>query len=395
MPRQAPAGFPVNVDGMMEASNTGIAAIRRQLSDQRKEMREEKGRCGNPSCNKEEGGKISLRACSRCHSVRYCSTVCQREHWQSHRTSCQSLVDPPLCRSFNPKYIPTGCKFPSTPIFARGDKDGVGCWCSSGGQITCDLAVKPGGKLANLPSRNSTSPEELMSALPGVPGFYLELRMMVQNRTKEPRIIVGREIVAVIKDNKEDVFDEGEKPGERHLSCETIAGALSVGQYPAHARISNFMGKDIAEEGAPPPALQRALKDAATSALVLQPAEHVVFELQYRLGGPTIDKDFKAWAIIDHFLVPSVKHSPTSNTAYSQLHSRENVSKIRAPVFQRVLDYWYEDYVTKGEYAHIASHHGEERAKMVGMGNEVMGQHLSMMMGMLFQGLGGGSGSAR
>ncbi len=32
---------------------------------------------------------------------------------------------------------------------------------------------------------------------------------------------------------------------------------------------------------------------------------------------------------------------------------------------------------------------------MVGMGNEVMGQHLSMMMGMLFQGLGGGSGSAR
>ncbi len=107
-----------------------------------------------------------------------------------------------------------------------------------------------------------------MSALPGVPGFYLELRMMVQNRTKEPRVIVGREIVAVIKDSKEDVFDEGEKPGERHLSCATIAGlafvffvvlqssnadilyefsALSVGQYPAHARISNFMGKDVSD----------------------------------------------------------------------------------------------------------------------------------------------------
>lgn len=65
-PRRAPPGFPVDVDGMMETSNTGIAAIRKQLANQRKEMREEKGRCGNPSCNKEEGNKTSLRACSRC-----------------------------------------------------------------------------------------------------------------------------------------------------------------------------------------------------------------------------------------------------------------------------------------------------------------------------------------
>jgi hypothetical protein len=59
----------VDVDGMMEISTTGIAAIREQLNNQRKEMREEKARCGNPSCDKEESIKTPLRACSRCQYV--------------------------------------------------------------------------------------------------------------------------------------------------------------------------------------------------------------------------------------------------------------------------------------------------------------------------------------
>lgn len=59
--------------------------------------------------------------------------------------------------------------------------------------------------------------------LPGAPGYYLQLRMMVQNRAKEPRVIVGNEIIVVIKDNKEEDFLEGTKPGERHVPCKTIA----------------------------------------------------------------------------------------------------------------------------------------------------------------------------
>ena len=64
------------------------------------------------------------------------------------------------------------------------------------------------------------------------------------------------------------------------------------------------------------------------------------------------------------------------------------------PCFRKLwTPYYYGNYVTQGEYEHIVGHHGEERAKMIGKGNEVMGQHLSMMMGMLLQGLGtSGSG---
>ncbi|KAI0698031.1 hypothetical protein BC835DRAFT_1269541 [Cytidiella melzeri] len=391
MSSQAPPCFSVDVNGMMETSSSGIAAIRGQLAKQRKEMREEKARCGNSACDKEEGGKTSLRACSRCHSVRYCSTKCQRDHWPEHKQSCQSFVDPPLCRTFNPKHIPTGCKYPATPIFSRGDKDGVGCWCAPNGQITCDLSVKPGGALDNLPS-NSTTPEDLMSMLPGVPGFYLDLRMMIQNRTKAAKLVVGKEIIAVVSEDKQALFLEGRKPGEKHVPTAVISGASSVGLYPSYVRASNFNGKEVEHKGLLPAVLSTAMQDAKSYSLVLQPAEYVILDLQYRLGGPTIDKDFKAWGLLDHFVVPSIKHDPNIGATYHDLYSPDGVSKIRATVYQRVVDYWYGDYVAEGEYAHIVSHHGEARANMIGKGMEVMGQHLKMMMGMMLQGLGGGRG---
>lgn len=40
-----------------------------------------------PVCKKTE----NLKQCGRCKKVQYCGTVCQREHWSSHKTSCTSF----------------------------------------------------------------------------------------------------------------------------------------------------------------------------------------------------------------------------------------------------------------------------------------------------------------
>ena len=37
-------------------------------------------------CGKEEG---PMQLCSACKTVRYCSVICQRAAWKSHKTSCQ------------------------------------------------------------------------------------------------------------------------------------------------------------------------------------------------------------------------------------------------------------------------------------------------------------------
>ncbi|CAN0558845.1 unnamed protein product, partial [Ectocarpus sp. 12 AP-2014] len=42
------------------------------------------GSAGCSNCGKDG----SLRPCSRCHQVRYCSRDCQRQHWKDHKRDC-------------------------------------------------------------------------------------------------------------------------------------------------------------------------------------------------------------------------------------------------------------------------------------------------------------------
>jgi MYND finger/Ankyrin repeats (3 copies) len=45
-------------------------------------------RCANCGTN-----DVKLRACAKCHAVRYCSTTCQRGHWAQHKSTCLSPED--------------------------------------------------------------------------------------------------------------------------------------------------------------------------------------------------------------------------------------------------------------------------------------------------------------
>ncbi|CAN0435888.1 unnamed protein product [Ectocarpus sp. 13 AM-2016] len=42
------------------------------------------GSAGCSNCGKDG----SLRPCSRCRHVRYCSRDCQRQHWKDHKRDC-------------------------------------------------------------------------------------------------------------------------------------------------------------------------------------------------------------------------------------------------------------------------------------------------------------------
>ena len=46
-----------------------------------------------PCCAGCQKSGVRLRACSKCHAVRYCSTACQRAHWHAHKSACISPQD--------------------------------------------------------------------------------------------------------------------------------------------------------------------------------------------------------------------------------------------------------------------------------------------------------------
>jgi hypothetical protein len=61
----------------------------RQLESERKQPQEE-GSQGNSCgyCKKAEPADATFPSCSRCRVMIYCSPVCQRAHWKTHKPSC-------------------------------------------------------------------------------------------------------------------------------------------------------------------------------------------------------------------------------------------------------------------------------------------------------------------
>ncbi|CCM04154.1 uncharacterized protein FIBRA_06316 [Fibroporia radiculosa] len=44
------------------------------------------------SCGKKTAAHGSLKICSKCHAVRYCSLECQRSHWPTHKRTCSPFT---------------------------------------------------------------------------------------------------------------------------------------------------------------------------------------------------------------------------------------------------------------------------------------------------------------
>ncbi|KAI0049594.1 hypothetical protein FA95DRAFT_1488915 [Auriscalpium vulgare] len=379
--------YPVDVDGLMSAGAEGIAAIRAGLEAKKQQSRAAKHRCDY--CGKEDDDKKPLQACTGCRTVRYCNKTCQTAHYRvAHKRDCSSFSETPLCRPFNPKLILAGCSYPEVPIFAKAHVDGMGCWVSPSGSIDCSLAALPGSR---IPSRNrdNMSMEQLLAALPGAPGRFLDIRVMVQNRVRRkgapPMVVVGKCIIAISSARGTPQIIEGNLPGEVNVKLQDWNGSVT----PLFLKLTHYNGKEVKSGER-----LAALKDDKTTSVVLHQGDFVIFELQYRCGGPNISRDFEAWELLDHIFVPSVPYDPAFSGPWSELLPRavekdDSVCEVRAKVSQELVDRWFADYKQKGQDAYIRSHYGEARAQMIAAGNNALGQHMAMMMDMA---MGGGLG---
>ncbi|KAI0309823.1 hypothetical protein OF83DRAFT_1279001 [Amylostereum chailletii] len=64
------------------------------------------------ACGKTSG---SLKQCSACHTVLYCSTVCQRGHWKKHKPSCKPFSAANTA-TLKPLYMEHGTIMPTAPL---------------------------------------------------------------------------------------------------------------------------------------------------------------------------------------------------------------------------------------------------------------------------------------
>lgn len=75
----------------------------------------------------------------------------------------------------------------------------------------------------NLPSKGNTY-DLMLSMTPSIPGSWFDIRLMVQNRTKGPILLLGSDILAVIKNKHRDEFLGGIRDGEKHLPVKELNG---------------------------------------------------------------------------------------------------------------------------------------------------------------------------
>ncbi|VDB90041.1 unnamed protein product [Peniophora sp. CBMAI 1063] len=361
----------IDLDALKHDSDRGIAAMREQNKSVRDNAREKKTTCGNPGCDHEDTSSTPLKACSKCHSIRYCSSACQKAHWKAHKKSCSSFSDLPLYRDFDPTLVLPGCQYPQSPVFASAHKDGFGCWVAPGGQITGELAKFAGpDEVDDKPFRAHESgytgprPEDIrkmMQVMPG-PGDILDIRVLVQNRSKEAVFVTGLDLIAVVSKAKLDDFYEGTSSNpeyEKNVFAKDTTGAETTGQRPCYCNITHINGKGVDSKVKK----HGSIMDESQCTVALKPTEHVCFNVQYRLGNPDRTLEFLAWDLLDN--ITFVVHRPFFGGKDYVRGQQSERTYIRAGVDQKEVRRWYADYRTKGQIAFIASHYGEERAKMI------------------------------
>ena len=88
------AGAETHVKVLIEGALVGYADLARSLWPDRPELTAlfDPGAVQEPftppCCANCQKSGIKLRACSKCHAVRYCNSVCQRAHWRAHKETC-------------------------------------------------------------------------------------------------------------------------------------------------------------------------------------------------------------------------------------------------------------------------------------------------------------------
>ena len=120
--------------------------------------------------------------------------------------------------------------------------------------------------------------------------------------------------------------------------------------------------------------------DAKLGIVSLKPGEYVIFTAQFRVGdGETISKDWEALRYLQGFSLAWSIWQTTDphvlDNMLAQYHAKDGhiPGGLRMSFDHSAMRRYYDDFVERGEDAHIRSHFGAERATMVESSHTMMG----------------------
>ncbi|RDB17166.1 hypothetical protein Hypma_001805 [Hypsizygus marmoreus] len=356
-----------------------IDLMRASKNQRKAELWENRMICA--ACGKPNDERKPLQACIRCRTVRYCDKKCQVAHFHSiHREDCKSFRTPPTCRAYDTLANLPGCSYPQDGVFGHVHTGGIGVWISPFGCIDSSLLCIPGHpQPMNMEKQKPTltydqwnqffQPCSDLASL----DKYMALLVVVQNRNSKkdakPIVVVGTSIMAIGSAEGTPALVEGKLPGETHLMTEDHDGKPTVALAPTYVCVSHFNGKSIYDNTHP------SVIHKATSTVVLSLGDFVIFEVQYRCGGPRIRRDYQALERLRCLTISTTPRDPTFRGEYRELiplaARKGQVTQLDAMIDQAAVAEWFADIKTKGVEAHVRSHFGEERVKWMRTGTEL------------------------
>ncbi|EJF64993.1 hypothetical protein DICSQDRAFT_167141 [Dichomitus squalens LYAD-421 SS1] len=394
------------MDTFLASSEAGFESIEVRINQGKEEERRRQAKC--TYCQNESGD--ALKNCSRCKAARYCDEACQLADFKArHKRECANFVNPPTTSSFLTTPV-AGARYPQHPVFAQGHEDGVGCWVSVAGRIDCDLGAlsEPVDPAADIEKRQiqmaTSSPNngiDVIRDYKAAPHSLLNLSVLVQNRRKEKGavLVFGSRAQAVSYGSTADVVLRGTAKGDNIAKftrdrVRYVAAGVAIDPWDKVPRlqITHINGQEVSAKKSPPPP---AIKDAKEGTIALDPGEHAILHLQFRVGdGHRIAKDWEAMTCIESLrlpyalwdgasppssLVPSLPLAQAPIPALAEGQQRGRA--ITAPLDQRAVRAHYADFIEHGEEAYLRSHFGDARADMARTMEGMM-----TMMGELFLG---------
>ncbi|KAI0649153.1 hypothetical protein C8Q79DRAFT_1007712 [Trametes meyenii] len=264
-------------------------------------------------------------------AARYCNAACQRaDYKRRHKREYADFVHPPALKQFATE--PFGdAQYPTSPVFAKGHSQGIGCWISHAGRFNSELHCLDD-------EMDELSDAEVAARRRTIKADYLWAADYNANGDTMLALAIlllsfpGRAHKAILK-HKVDIDNVSVSQGEGR-SFALISPPYDPWLKRPCIRLRVFNGAEHDTPAAPPPP---SVLDAKEAIVVLHPGDYALFHAFFRVGnGKTLTRDFHALAPIRAF-----------NLVCAPYH-----------------DAYYADFFAEGEVAFVEGHYGARHAEL-------------------------------
>ncbi|TFK94079.1 hypothetical protein K466DRAFT_22902 [Polyporus arcularius HHB13444] len=336
----------------------------------------------------------NMRRCSLCKSVRYCDERCQRaDYIARHRSECTNFKAPPFTTTFMTQPIGS-LKYALATVFARGYRDGVGCWISIRGTRKASL-VGLASSLSMRQSEESARSDILMAAALGGHHAHkdehaswhgpclLTVQVLLQNRRKDgrPVLVLPARSQAISSPHESSM----QLLMQKHRDCDapstyvdedcreraSLQVASSNWDGKPRMYMANFDGAEFSPcQPKPCQHPPRSVLDANRGLVVLHPGQFAVVHFQFCVGdGSTIKTEWQALRCLERFLVPCVSPWDGRDAAsYDEDATAARLHAVQCAIDAQAVEDYYRDIIGGNEAAFVASHHSNAQATVCSRG---------------------------